>query len=155
MVARTEGARFTGDGGGSWWPSPPALTPKLTVIGTSLPYPSKRGEIKKSLPSPRNDLDFHLQWSGSFPPSSRPLIKPSTPKASWVLAPSPPDLPRARLSAVRAFLPSLPFFCHQFKEEFLWTGTRVTPTAPWSLPPPHLTGAGKVQSTRNINMNKK
>ena len=29
VVARTEGARFTGDGGGSWWP-PPALTPKLS-----------------------------------------------------------------------------------------------------------------------------
>ena len=87
-VARTKGACFTVGGGGSWWPSPLALTPKLKVIGTSLPYPSKMGGIKKSLPSPRNDLDFHLPWVGNFPPSSL-FDQPSAPKASWVLTPTP------------------------------------------------------------------
>ena len=87
-VAGTERSCFTGGGRGSWRPSPLALTPKLTVIGTSLPYPSKMGGIKKSLPSPRNDLDFHLQWGGDFPPSSL-FDQPSAPKASWVLAPTP------------------------------------------------------------------
>lgn len=77
MVARTEGARFTGDGGGSWWPSPPALTPKLTVIGTSLPYPSKRGENKEIPPQSKKrfGLPSSMEWEfpSLFPPPDQTL----------------------------------------------------------------------------------
>ena len=62
-MAGTEGARFTRGGGGSWWPSALALTPKLTVIGTSLPYPSKSG---------RNDLDFTFNGVGVSLPLPAP-----------------------------------------------------------------------------------
>ena len=48
---------------------------------------SKTWGIKKSLPGPRNDLDFHLPWGGNFPPSSL-FDQPSAPKASWMLAPT-------------------------------------------------------------------